>query len=139
MTAPVKVDPAAAPPAPPAPPTPSPAATPTSPPAPQSPFAKLSADEKDRLLSVYSGTIQNQKEQLEELGARVKKVETRQDAPPPVDSKVANADFYNRPMEMVTEIVRKEVAAAIEPLTTFVRTAGARDEYSTIKDELRND
>jgi len=80
---------------------------------------------------VYSGTIQNQKEQLEELGARVKKVETRQDAPPPVDSKVANADFYNRPMEMVTEIVRKEVAAAIEPLTTFVRTAGARDEYST--------
>src|SRR6266516_997893 len=141
MTAPVIPLPKPAEPATPSPAA-SPPATPTSPPAPAapaSPFAKLSDAEKERLLSVYSGTIRDQNAQLQELGERVKKVEGKQNAPPAVDPKAANAAFYDRPMEMVTDIVRREVTAAIEPLANFVRSAGARDEYTTIKDELKND
>src|SRR6266516_6942324 len=141
MTAPVIPLPKPAEPATPSPAA-SPPATPTSPPAPAapaSPFAKLSDAEKERLLSVYSGTIRDQNAQLQELGERVKKVEGKQNAPPAVDPKAANAAFYDRPMEMVTDIVRREVTAAIEPLANFVRTAGARDEYTTIKDELKHD
>lgn len=121
----------------------SPAGTPTSPPAPSatpaSPFVGLTDVQKDQLLSVYAGTIREQKGAIEQLQRDVATVRSRQDAPPAPDAAKLNKEFYERPMEMVTDIVRKEVSAAIAPLTDFVRGASARTEYDRIKDELKAD
>src|SRR5256885_14303901 len=61
---------------PPAPPAAPPAATP-----PASPFADLTPEQKDRLLSIYSGAIKGYEERLAQMDEKIANVSKREGAP----------------------------------------------------------
>ena len=126
---------------------PSQQATPTSPVAPApaapaqpaSPFAQLSAADKDRLLSVYAGTIRDQNQRLEKLetdSAEAKKVAAQ---PTPTENAAKNKQFYERPYEATQELVRTEIQAAVAPIIDLVRSSTRQTDYDRIKTELKAD
>ncbi len=126
------------------PPAPSPAPSPTDPPAAPAgnggggapdPFAGMSQDHKDRMLSFYMRAGGEQEKRIRELTERVERVEAPK--PPTPDSAAQTKGFYDRPVESVTEIVKREINEAIAPLKGFVQAYSTNDELSKIKNELR--
>jgi len=98
----------------------------------------LSQEEKDRLLSVYGRTIQEQRDQLAQTDARVRDLETRT-APKPVSDADRNKGFFDAPVSTTRELIKEEVTAAIKPLTDFIQTFGPRTQYDQIKGDLMAD
>ena len=110
--------------------------------APASPFSKLSDVEKDRLLSVYSQTIQENNRSLNEQGSKLKELEdrvTQATQPPKPTDEQRNRSFFDQPAAAVRDLVREEINAAIAPLKDFVGTFAPRNEYDRIKETLKRD
>lgn len=116
-----------------------PPATPTK---PESPFSKLSDVEKDRLLSVYSQTIQENNRSLNEQGSKLKELEGRiteaTQPPKPTDAQ-QNKEFFDNPAVITRRLIKEEIEAAVAPLKDFVGTFAPRNEYERIKDNLKKD
>lgn len=128
--------------------TSSPQATPTSPAAPAapaapaqpaSPFAQLSAADKDRLLSVYAGTIRDQNQRLEKLETDNAEAKKTAALPTPTETAAKNKQFYERPYEATQELVRTEIQAAVAPIIDLVRSSTRQTDYDRIKSDLKAD
>lgn len=117
-------------------PSPAPAA-----PAPASPFAGMSAEEKDRLLSVYGRTIEAQRADLLATDQRFKDLEARvaAQAPPAPTDADKNKRFFDDPVPTTRALIKEEISAAIKPLLDFVGSVGPRTEYDRVKSELKSD
>jgi hypothetical protein len=103
----------------------------------------MSDAEKDRLLSVYAGTIRDQDARLRDLEKDRdefrKIVSTPKPAEVAADAAAKNKSFYERPYEATQELVRAEVQAAVAPLVDLVRGNANRSDYDRIKDSFRVD
>jgi len=76
--------------------------------------------------------IRKQNETLENLNKRLMTVE----AGPPPDPKVANAKFWDSPVETVTELIRKEMRETVQPLTEQLTKRDSVSELDKIKNRL---
>lgn len=135
MTAPVIPEKPTDPPDPNPNPSPSPAPSPTDPSGAPDPFAGMSQEQKDRMLSFYMGAAGQQEKKIIELTTRLERVEAPK--PPVPDPAAQTKGFYDKPIESVTEIVRREINEAIAPLKGFVSAYTTNDELSKMKNELR--
>src|SRR2546421_10759328 len=73
-------------------PAPAPAPAPV---APASPFADLTPEQKDRLLSVYAGTIRGYEERLTQLDSKIEGLGKKEPAAP--DVAALNKGFFEKP------------------------------------------
>lgn len=114
-------------------------APPTNPPA--SPFAHMSAEEKDRLLSVYGRTIQAQRDELANTNKKVQDLDERiTAATPPAPTDVSRAkSYFDDPVGNTRQLIREEINAAIAPLKEFVQSVAPQTEYDRLKAEVKND
>lgn len=62
-----------------------------------------------------------------------------QPTPVPVDPEKQKVDFFNKPHDVVREIVQAELRSAIQPLQEFVQGFRAESTYDKLKNAFRND
>ena len=79
--------------------------------------------------------IRNQKETLAKMDERLGALE----AGPPKDSKVANAEFWDKPVETVTELIRREMRETVQPLTEQITHNTNKSKLDDIKIKLSNE